>query len=139
MPAAPGARRSAIRSSPLLPLTVRVSFETDADVAAAAGPAVARPAASSAAAAPAANPSQRTPSLLFMMSPSPATCRLLVLALSGGSTDAQARSVLGRFRVSGARAGPGVHQPAGIWPRSTTRPDDSAPAPSCLIVTVRMG
>jgi hypothetical protein len=31
------ARRNAIRSSPLSPLTVRVSFETEADVAAAAG------------------------------------------------------------------------------------------------------
>src|SRR5262245_22254678 len=80
MPAAPGSKRSAIRSSPLSPLTVRVPFETDADVAAAAGPAVARPAATIAAAAPAASPSRRTPSLLSMISSSHVRLPTLVSA-----------------------------------------------------------
>jgi hypothetical protein len=50
-------------------LTVRVSFETEADVSAAAGLAVARPTASIAA-APVASPSRRALSVLFMISSS---------------------------------------------------------------------
>jgi hypothetical protein len=102
-------------------LTVRVSFETEADVAAAAGPAVARPAASMAA-APAASPSPRTLSFLFMLSTSHCDFRRWCLRSREG---VRTHGPLWFSGVFGVRRSSGwkvlrARQPTGISPRNTT-------------------